>query len=83
MDPKLFVRLAKKIDEFIKETADEDLKFFFGSKTPAIIPEAAASVFDGMALECHLSDEVGSDFKAKYETPKMIPVEDTAPEVVV
>lgn len=75
MEPKLFKALARKMDEFIQETADEDINFFFGNKTPAIMAEAAAAVFDGMQYELYQAEDCKAVGNAdRYNPPQMIPV---------
>lgn len=67
MEPKLFKALEKKIDEFIKETPDEEIHFFFGQHTAEIMATAAAAVFDGMEHSTHCANRVGLAYDGQDE----------------
>lgn len=69
MDPKLFDALKKKMDEFLKETVDEDIHFFFGDHTPEILATASAAAWDGMELSYHCANSIGvHDTKEEYDS---------------
>lgn len=70
MDARTFVRLEKKIDEFIKESDDDELKFFYGDHLAELVAKAAAVVLDGMEYTSHLANDkpVLPDWRSEYNS---------------
>ncbi len=71
MDTKVFSKLEKKLNEFIEEAPDGDLRFFLGDHTAELMARAAAAVFDLMEYEDHLSNRIGaagSDYCGRYKS---------------